>query len=72
MNNVLCKSNKDIPKDMLLGNLSFINITDMQIPESGLVSIFQSNNIPEDYVRKISKADAFRRASSSVKLIIFP
>lgn len=67
MSNVLCKSNKDIPKDMLLGNLSFINITDMQIPESGLVSIFQSNNIPEDYVRKISKADAFRRASSSVK-----
>ena len=67
MSNVLCKTNQEIPQDMLLGNLLFSNITDMQIPEAGLVSIFQSHNIPESYIRKISKADAFRRASSSIK-----
>lgn len=67
MGNVLYQSNKDIPKELTLGNLLFTNITDMQIPEAGLISIFQSNNIPERYVRKISKADAFRRATSSVK-----
>lgn len=67
MSNALCKTNKDIPQDMLLGNLVFMNIKDMQIPEAGLVSVFQSNNIPEMYVKKISKADAFRRATSSVK-----
>lgn len=67
MANALYKTNQSIPQDMLLGNLSFINLTDMTIPHTILESIFQANNIPTTYVRKISAADAFRRASSSIK-----
>lgn len=52
---------------MLLGNLLFTNLIDMRIPVTDLISIFQSNNIPDSYVRTISEADAFRRASSSIK-----
>lgn len=52
---------------MLLGNLLFTNLIDMRIPVADLISIFQSNNIPDSYVRAISEADAFRRASSSIK-----
>lgn len=52
---------------MLLGNLLFTNLIDMRIPVADLISIFQSNNIPDNYVRTISEADAFRRASSSIK-----
>lgn len=67
MSNALCKTNQEIPQDMLLGNLLFTNLVDMKIPSSDLISIFQSNNIPERYVKAISEADAFRRASSSIK-----
>lgn len=67
MSNVLCKTNQEIPQDMLLGNLLFTNLIDMKIPVADLISIFQSNNIPDSYVRAISEADAFRRASSSIK-----
>lgn len=67
MSNVLCKTNQEIPQDMLLGNLLFTNLIDMRIPVADLISIFQSNNIPDSYVRAISEADAFRRASSSIK-----
>lgn len=52
---------------MLLGNLLFTNLIDMRISVADLISIFQSNNIPDSYVRAISEADAFRRASSSIK-----
>ena len=67
MSNVLCKTNQEIPQDMLLGNLLFTNLIDMRIPVADLISIFQSNNIPDSCVRTISEADAFRRASSSIK-----
>lgn len=67
MSNVLCKTNQEIPQDMLLGNLLFTNLIDMKIPASDLTGIFKSNNIPEHYVKDISQADAFRRASSSIK-----
>ena len=67
MSNALYKTNQDIPQDMLLGNLLFTNLIDMKIDENDLISIFQKSNIPETYVKKISKADAFRRATSSVK-----
>ncbi len=67
MANALYKTNQSIPQDMLLGNLSFINLTDMTIPHTDLENIFQSNNIPVDYIRQISATDAFRRASSSIK-----
>ncbi len=39
----------------------------MKISDTELINIFVNNSIPEEYVRKISKADAFRRASSSIK-----
>lgn len=67
MSNALCKTNQEIPQDMLLGNLLFTNLIDMKIPVSDLTGIFQANNIPESYVKNISQADAFRRASSSIK-----
>ena len=67
MSNVLYKSNQEIPQDMLLGNLLFTNLIDMKIAVSDLTAIFQKNNIPESYVKDISQADAFRRASSSIK-----
>lgn len=67
MSNALYKTNQEIPQDMLLGNLLFTNLIDMKIPVSDLTNIFKSNNIPESYVRAISQADAFRRASSSIK-----
>ena len=67
MSNVLCKTNQEIPRDMLLWNLLFTNRIDMIISVADLIRIFQSNNIPDSYVRTISEADAFRRASSSIK-----
>lgn len=67
MGNALYKTNQDIPDDMLLGNLLFTNLIDMKIAVSDLTAIFKHNNIPEKYVKNISGADAFRRASSSIK-----
>lgn len=67
MANAIYKTNQSIPPEMLLGNMSFINLADMRIPHADLENIFQANNIPSGYVRKISAADAFRRASSSIK-----
>lgn len=67
MGTALYQTNQSIPKDMLLGNLLFTTLTDMTIPENDLISIFQKNQIPESYVRKISYSDAYRRASSSIK-----
>lgn len=67
MSNPVCVTNKGIPQEMLLGNLLFMNLTDMRIPATDLESIFRNNGIPENYVRKISAADAYRRASSALK-----
>lgn len=67
MANALYKTNQDIPKDMLLGNLMFMNLNDMKIQDSDIRRIFKANSIPESYVRDISPADAFRRATSSIK-----
>lgn len=67
MSNAICHTNKDIPQEMILGNLLFTNLADMKIPVASLLGIFQANQIPESYVRTISAADAFRRASSSLK-----
>lgn len=63
----LYASNKSIPQDMLLGNLVFMNLSDMKIPVSDMKSIFLSAGLPESYIRDISAADAYRRATSSVK-----
>lgn len=67
MSNALYKSNQELPQDMLLGNLLFTNLIDMKIADSDLSAIFSKNNIPQKYVKPISQADAFRRASSSIK-----
>lgn len=67
MGNAIYNTNKDIPQEMLLGNLLFINLIDMKIPVTDLKNVFISNGIPEKYVRDISQADAFRRASASIK-----
>lgn len=63
----LYQNNKDVPEDMLLGNLLFYNLTDMTVSENDLLNAFANNNLSQSYVRKISHADAFRRASSSIK-----
>lgn len=67
MSTAICQANKDLPVEMTLGNLLFYSLSDMKIAEGDLLSIFKSNHIPEKYVRKISKPDAFRRATSSIK-----
>ena len=67
MSNAIYNTNKDVPQDMLLGNLVFMNLSDMRIDQSNLHQIFQSQNVPEDFIRDISAADAFRRATSSIK-----
>ena len=67
MSQAIYQTNKDIPQDMILGNLLFTNLCDMKMMESDLLNIFASNNIPLNYVRKISGADAYRRATASVK-----
>ena len=63
----LYQNNKDVPQDMLLGNMLFLNLVDMRVDESNLLNAFSMNNLPQHFVRKISKSDAFRRASSSIK-----
>lgn len=67
MSNVVYQTNKEIPVDMILGNLMFMNLTDMTIPVNSLEDTFKRHNIPEAFIRKISPADAFRRASSKIK-----
>lgn len=63
----LYQSNKDVPDNMLLGNLLFYNLIDMTVSENDLLNTFTNNNLSQSYVRKISHADAFRRATSSIK-----
>ena len=67
MAGAICQSNKDIPVDMTLGNLLYYSLSDMKISESKLLNLFIQNNLPVDYIKKISAPDAFRRASSSIK-----
>lgn len=67
MAGAICQSNKDIPVDMTLGNLLYYSLSDMKIKEQELFDLFMQNQLPVDYIRKISAPDAFRRASSSIK-----
>ena len=67
MANALYTDNKQIPQDMLLGNLLFMNLSDMKISDTELHDIFKKTNMPEEFIRDISPADAFRRATSSFK-----
>jgi hypothetical protein len=63
----LYQNNKDVPDNMLLGNLLFYNLIDMTVSENDLLDAFTHNNLSQSYVRKISHADAYRRATSSIK-----
>ena len=63
----LYQNNQDIPEDMLLGSMLFYNLTDMTVSEQDLLDAFTNNNLSQSYVRTISHADAFRRATSSIK-----
>jgi hypothetical protein len=63
----LYSSNQSIPQDMLLGNLVFMNLSDMKIPVTQMKDIFQNTGLNAGFIRDISAADAFRRATSSVK-----
>lgn len=67
MAGAIYQSNKDIPVDMTLGNLLYYSLSDMKIKEGELTQLFIDNQLPVDYIRKISASDAFRRASSCVK-----
>ena len=62
----LWNSSADIPQEMTLGNLMFMNIVDMKVTRDEFRDAFKANGVPESFVRDISPADAFRRASSSV------
>lgn len=63
----LYATNKDIPNDMLLGNMLFYNLTEMDLNYTQLQILMIQNHLPTTYVHGISSADAFRRASSSIK-----
>ena len=63
----LYQSNQDVPDSMLLGNLLTYTLTNMTVSEQDLLDTFANNNLSQSYVRKISHADAFRRATSSIK-----
>lgn len=63
----LYQNNKDIPDDMLLGNLLFMTMTKMKVSADQFKVAFIQNGVPESFIRSISSADAFRRATSSVR-----
>ena len=63
----LYKTNQDVPDSMLLGNLLTYTLTDMTVGEQDLLDTFTNNGLSTSYVRKISHADAYRRATSSIK-----
>lgn len=67
MPNAVYQTNQDIPAHMTLGNLLYYSLSDVKIKEQELIDLFTKNQLPVSYIRKISKADAFRRASSSIK-----
>lgn len=67
MSGAIYQTYDDIPNEILLGDLLFMTTVPMKIPKTDLKNIFMANGIPESFVREISAADAFRRATSSVQ-----
>lgn len=67
MGKAIYETNKDIPKEMILGNLMLMSLRDMRIEISSLMNIFRRNNIDTGYIKLIHASDAYRRATSSVK-----
>lgn len=67
MSTAFYASNKNIPKDMLLGNIIFYSIGDMEIEKDVLVDTFKAVGLSESYIRDISPSDAYRRATSAYK-----
>lgn len=71
MSKLLFQSNKDIPDDMLLGYMFFQKTpSEIKVDEPTLLTLMQKANLPEYYVRKISRSDAFRRATTEIKQTI--
>jgi len=68
--NGIARSNKDLDPQMILGHLSFYTIGDLRISETELEQIFDNNGLPRHFIKKISKIDAFRRATSAAKSTI--
>lgn len=66
MSNAIANTSKDIDPNILLGDLMFYTLSDLRISSDDLRNLFLKNNLNEKFVRNISKADAFRRATSSV------
>ena len=67
MGTAIYNSNADIPKEMLLGNLLFMNIKDMKLSEKELNDEFVAAGLSSSYINKIKPSDVFRRATSSIK-----
>lgn len=64
---VISKTNKGIPDDMLLGNLLFMSIADVEMGETELTKIFDDNGLDKNLIRRIFASDVFRRVTSSYK-----
>lgn len=64
-------TNKQVPDNMILGYLAFYSLGDIKVDHGTLCIIFSQAGLPNSYIRKISPADAFRRASSSIKNVQF-
>ena len=61
------RTNKDIDDGILLGHLFFYSLVDMKIDQVALNTLFSKNNLDSRFIRTISTADAFRRATSKCK-----
>ena len=46
----LYQNNKDVPEDMLLGNLLFFNLNDMTVDENDLIALFKSSSVFNEYL----------------------
>lgn len=70
MGKAICQSNVDLDERLLLGYLFFYNLGEIKISENDLEAIFVKNIMPRSFIKKINKADAFRRASAKSKATI--
>jgi hypothetical protein len=61
---VAVRSNKDIDPSLLLGNLLFLNMTDLTIHKDDLTNLFKKHNLPLTFMpNEIKPHDAYRRAT---------
>lgn len=68
MSKALVQTNKELSDDMLLGHMFFYQIpSDLKMTPDELKDLVLQVGLDDKYVRKISRRDAFRRATSSIK-----